>query len=253
MFRGLQSDFGEIEYTPGMPPVMSDSEYDDNDDDDLVVAKHKIDDVPSEYNWMFASNSNQAHIQTPHLPTQSHINMSSNTDLPIATLNEYKLILALKPAENTIGEAIKSTHATKPPGDIGVDLLVRETVIIPPGSVGKIDLGVVAEAFMEVPVIVCGRREIHKSPVSYFLVPRSSISKTPLLMANSIGVIDAGYRGILLAMVRNLGTVDYVVEAGTRLFQIVPISNGKGFDEVRIVESVSETVRGAGGFGSTGV
>ncbi len=178
----------------------------------------------------------------------------SSTIAPFSTThNEFKLVLALKPAENTIGEAIKSTHATKPPGDIGVDLLVRETVIIPPGCVGKLDLGVVAEAFMEVPVVVCGRREIHKSSVSYFLVPRSSISKTPLIMANSIGVIDAGYRGILLAMVRNLGTIDYVVEAGTRLFQIVPISNGKGFDEVRIVESVSETVRGAGGFGSTGM
>ena len=41
-------------------------------------------------------------------------------------------------------------------------------------------------------------------PTSYMLVPRSSISKTPLRMANSIGIIDAGYRGEIMAAVDNI-------------------------------------------------
>ena len=38
---------------------------------------------------------------------------------------------------------------------------------------------------------------------SYYLVPRSSISNTPFIMANSIGIIDAGYRGFIKAKIRN--------------------------------------------------
>jgi len=87
-------------------------------------------------------------------------------------------------------------------------------------------------------------------PVSYMLVPRSSISKTPLRMANSIGIIDAGYRGEIMAAVDNTSDKDYMVVPGQRLFQIVhptlyPFN-------VAVVDELSETERGDGGFGSTG-
>ena len=87
-------------------------------------------------------------------------------------------------------------------------------------------------------------------PTSYMLVPRSSISKTPLRMANSIGIIDAGYRGEIMAAVDNTGDTDYMVVPGQRLFQIVhptlcPFNVG-------VVDELSETDRGDGGFGSTG-
>ena len=87
-------------------------------------------------------------------------------------------------------------------------------------------------------------------PISYMLVPRSSISKTPLRMANSIGIIDAGYRGEIMAAVDNNSDDDYMVVPGQRLFQLVhptlyPI-------HASLVNEFSDSERGKGGFGSTG-
>ena len=86
--------------------------------------------------------------------------------------------------------------------------------------------------------------------VSYYLHCRSSISKTPLRLANSVGIIDAGYRGNIMAIVDNMSEEEYKIPSGTRLFQICapnlePIS-------MQVVNSLSETSRGTGGFGSTG-
>lgn len=69
-------------------------------------------------------------------------------------------------------------------------------------------------------------------------------------MSNSIGLIDGGYRGEIMAAVDNIKSEAFVVEAGTRLFQLIfpdcsPIS-------YELVEELAETTRGAGGFGSTG-
>ena len=88
--------------------------------------------------------------------------------------------------------------------------------------------------------------------VHFWLAPRSSIFKTPLSMANSMGVIDRTYRGLIKAPVRNhLPAAAYEIDEGTRLFQIVAPDMG-WIREVRIVEALSDTVRGEGGFGSTG-
>ena len=67
--------------------------------------------------------------------------------------------------------------------------------------------------------IACEMRDDYL-PTSYMLVPRSSISKTPLRMANSIGIIDAGYRGEIMAAVDNISDEDYTIKVGQRLFQI---------------------------------
>ncbi len=90
----------------------------------------------------------------------------------------------------------------------------------------------------------------------YYLFPRSSISKTPLLLANSVGIIDKDYRGNLMAKVVSVESPDlhsdefFEVKAGTRLFQICtpnlsPIC-------VKVVFELTTTSRGEGGFGSTG-
>jgi hypothetical protein len=59
---------------------------------------------------------------------------------------------------------------------------------------------------------------------SYYLYPRSSISNTPLIMANSVGIIDSGYRGNLMAKVKYMPSPEYGQQyhiiKGTRLFQI---------------------------------
>ena len=81
-------------------------------------------------------------------------------------------------------------------------------------------------------------------------MPRSSISKTPLRLCNSIGLIDAGYRGEIMAAVDNIKQEDYTINSGQRLFQIVAMDGSPLSFE--LVIKLSTTGRGAGGFGSTG-
>lgn len=94
--------------------------------------------------------------------------------------------------------------------------------------------------------------------VHYWLCPRSSIYKTGMMMANSQGVIDKSYRGTLKAPVWIVNreafakTFDELRFRGTRYFQIVAPDMGT-IAELRIVDSLNETARGAGGFGSTGM
>jgi len=155
----------------------------------------------------------------------------------------------------------------------GFDLFVVKEHQCEAGKVSLLDLG-------------CKARMVKVSPdgkeeeVHYWLPPRSSIWKSGVTQANSIGVIDKSYRGPLMGAVlpihkpsgywANLATGDgpktgtYVwkncdsrdtgspmIEKGQRLFQIVAPDMG-WLKEVRIVESLSETSRGEGGFGSTG-
>jgi len=88
----------------------------------------------------------------------------------------------------------------------------------------------------------------------FFSFPRSSISKTPLMLANHTGIIDSGYRGFLFGAFRNLSNVSYKTDEGVRLLQICHPSL-KPF-KVRFIENeeyLSTSTRGTGGFGSTGL
>lgn len=102
----------------------------------------------------------------------------------------------------------------------------------------------------------------------YYVYPRSSISKTPLMLANHVGIIDSGYRGNLMAAVRKLPTETptysesannpkiredyYVVEKHTRLFQICHPSLCPVFVVLVPESELNSSERGEGGFGSTG-
>lgn len=87
----------------------------------------------------------------------------------------------------------------------------------------------------------------------YYMYPRSSLSKTSLRLANSVGIIDAGYRGPLIGMFDCLTDTCEVLEF-TRLLQVCAPNLMPIF--VRVVDTVEElgpeTSRGEGGFGSTG-
>lgn len=89
-----------------------------------------------------------------------------------------------------------------------------------------------------------------KTESHFWLVPRSSIYKSGLMMANSVGTIDKSYRGELKAPVWSMTGNSDVVQ-GSRLFQIVAPDMG-WIRNVYMVDSMSNTERGAGGFGSTG-
>ncbi len=82
--------------------------------------------------------------------------------------------------------------------------------------------------------------------------PRSGLSlKTDLLVVNAPGTIDADYRGEVKVILGNMGDKDFVINHGDRIAQIVlaPITQAS----FELVETLSETDRGSGGFGSTGV
>jgi dUTP pyrophosphatase len=81
------------------------------------------------------------------------------------------------------------------------------------------------------------------------LFPRSSVSKTTLNLANSVGVIDSGYRGPLMLKFRYLEEGD-VYEVGDRVAQLVIMK--LPFVEIIEVSELSSSERGEGGFGSTG-
>lgn len=81
--------------------------------------------------------------------------------------------------------------------------------------------------------------------------PRSGMSlKTQLLVVNSPGTIDADYRGEVKILLGNFGTYEEIIEHGDRVAQMVlcPVVQA----QFEMVQNLSETVRGEGGFGSTG-
>jgi dUTP pyrophosphatase len=90
--------------------------------------------------------------------------------------------------------------------------------------------------------------------------PRSSISKTPLMLANHTGIIDSGYRGSIIGAFRwlrpsrdNSNNNYYSVEQNTRLIQICHPTLCPIYVVIVDENELSTTERGAGGFGSTGV
>lgn len=81
--------------------------------------------------------------------------------------------------------------------------------------------------------------------------PRSGLAlKHGITCLNSPGTIDADYRGEVKIILANLGSEPFEIVRGERIAQLVPaIVQRAGFEEVK---SLDETLRGEGGFGSTG-
>jgi len=92
---------------------------------------------------------------------------------------------------------------------------------------------------------------------AFYLYPRSSLSKTPLMLSNHVGIVDSGYRGNIMGAFRCLykekeGDEGYVVPKDTRLIQIcMPSLEPFEVELVDSLEKLSSTERGDGGFGST--
>ncbi|MDD9879609.1 MAG: dUTP diphosphatase [Candidatus Marinimicrobia bacterium] len=132
-------------------------------------------------------------------------------------------------------KAMYENHGHFHDGDAGLDLFVINEQTISAGESTLIHLEIACETEEGRP---------------YLLMPRSSIAKTPLRLSNSIGLIDGGYRGEIMAAVDNIKNEAYTVEPGQRLFQLVAMDGSPIHFE--LVESLSDTTRGEGGFGSTG-
>jgi dUTP pyrophosphatase len=139
-------------------------------------------------------------------------------------------------------------HTSFHEGDSGLDLFTPEDVLIPPKSKGTIDTGVKCAAYFYTEY---AERKGRYLSTSFWMLPRSSVAtKTPLILANSMGLIDAGYRGNLMGVFYNTSDEPFLVEKGTRVLQICsPLLSSVSFE---LVECLSETSRGTGGYGSTG-
>ena len=138
--------------------------------------------------------------------------------------------------------------------DAGFNLICPADVEVQGLSTAKIDMGVCgAMDFVSKDFDVKTNTEIkYTIPVGYFLYPRSSTgTKTPLRLANSVGIIDAGYRGNYIAAFDNIRPVDFKVDKEQRLVQICPPNMTYPL-RVELVNGLDETERGVGGFGSTG-
>lgn len=121
-------------------------------------------------------------------------------------------------------------------GDAGWDLTMHHGNIHPDSEVYMIHTGVSVEI-----------------PNGYFglLRPRSSLSHTQYLFCSS-GIIDASYRGeIIVPLRRAYGSIGKRYAEGDRIAQLLILP----LPDVRLVEvsALSETERGIGGFGSTGI
>ena len=142
--------------------------------------------------------------------------------------------LKIKPLNIKV-KKIYENHGHFHEGDSGLDLFIIENQLIKSKETQIIHLGICCE---------------NLDGVSYLLMPRSSISKTPLRLSNSIGLIDNGYRGEIMASVDNIKDESYILEEGQRLFQIVAMDGSP--INFCLSDHLSETKRGLGGFGSTG-
>jgi dUTP pyrophosphatase len=133
----------------------------------------------------------------------------------------------------------------------GFDIFATELQPLANGHMGLIDFKIACAAELY------GTDYVTNS--GFYVYPRSSISKTELRLANSVGIIDSGYRGNLMGYFDILPISQrYDPEApevsyGQRITQIC----APGLQPIYVVmvnsrEELGETVRGAGGFGSTG-
>jgi dUTP pyrophosphatase len=134
------------------------------------------------------------------------------------------------------------TEAAIPParaydGDAGYDLYAAEAATIEPGTRADVGTG-----------IAVGVPERHAGLV----VPRSGLAaRHGISLVNAPGLIDSGYRGELRVLLQNNDREEsFQVEPGDRIAQLV-VLRVEAPDLVE-VEELAETVRGIGGFGSTG-
>ncbi len=130
------------------------------------------------------------------------------------------------------------TRAT--PQSAGVDLCacLAEPVVLPAGETGRIPTGIAVQP--------------SRSDVVLLIYPRSGLAaKHGVTLANAVGVVDSDYRGELQVPLHNLSDTDFVVKPGMRIAQLVvtPVL----FPEIAEAAELEDTVRGSGGFGSSGL
>jgi dUTP pyrophosphatase len=124
-------------------------------------------------------------------------------------------------------------------GAAGMDAVaaVAETIVLMPGERFPVPLGFC----MAIP-----------KGYEVQVRPRSGLAmKNGISVPNSPGTIDSDYRGEVKALLINLGSEPFSIERGMRICQLVPAAVTRA--TLAVVDTLDDTQRGAGGFGSTGV
>ena len=127
-------------------------------------------------------------------------------------------------------------------GDSGMDLraAITETITLQPNERKVVPNGIICEMQDE------------NTNYEIQIRPRSGLAaKNGIIVVNTPGTVDWGYRGELMTILLNTGTEPFVINPGDRIAQMIvcPIVR----PQIETVEYVNETERGASGFGSSGV
>lgn len=122
-------------------------------------------------------------------------------------------------------------------GDAGFDFMARLSMVVPAHGHMTVHTGLSCE----IPDGCVG-----------LVFPRSGLAcKSGIALRNCVGVIDSGYRGEVMVTLTNDTEFDFVVSAGDRVAQMVVMPYVPCTLEV--VDELSDTERGDGGYGSTGI
>lgn len=133
-------------------------------------------------------------------------------------------------------DAIVPRYQTADAAGMDLHAALGEPLTIAPGAVAAVPTGLA----MAIP-------RGHEGQVR----PRSGLArKHAITVANAPGTVDSDFRGEVMVLLINLGREPFTIAHGDRVAQLViaPVVQA----ELDVVEELSETVRGAGGFGSTG-
>ena len=123
------------------------------------------------------------------------------------------------------------------PGDAGLDIFSNEELTLKPGEYRTVKTGIAIEL----------------PPSTEAQVrPRSGLaSRHGITVLNSPGTIDEGYRGEICVIMINHSKTDFKIEPGMKIAQMIVSPVVKA--EIEEIDNMSETKRGEGGFGSTGL
>ena len=127
-------------------------------------------------------------------------------------------------------------YATEGAAAVDLHACTDEAVTLPPGGRALLPTGLAAA--------------IPAGHVGLLAVRSSMGIRHGVTLSNGVGVIDSDYRGQVHVGLHNLSGEPYTVQPGDRVAQllVVPVAA----PEIEVVDALPETVRGAGGFGSTG-
>jgi len=135
-------------------------------------------------------------------------------------------------------KAVIPSRATKCSAGMDICACLDEPEVLMPGDIRMIPTGLTAET--------------DEDDVALLIYPRSGLStKFGISLANCVGVVDSDYRGAWFIPLINNGKEPFTVENGMRIAQLIPTR--VLFPDIEVSDSLTETERGGGGFGSSGI